>query len=175
MSESLSVSGRLKSRDLKRLIRLSRSGTVGPTTLYYAGLTAPIISASVALLAQDTAVSLGWDAYSQMMTSASLAVFAGITWYVIFMRWSSRPRPGRGTESSHETSVQASPEGLVVRRGAVETRIAWDGVRKVSSNNGHLAVFVEGADMLIIPDDWFGRDSARCAAFKDYVTAKVSR
>ncbi|MFN3912910.1 hypothetical protein [Hyphomonas sp.] len=61
MSEFLSVSGRLKSRDLKRLIRMSRTGTVGPTTLYYAGLTAPIISASVALLARQGADALGWD------------------------------------------------------------------------------------------------------------------
>ena len=154
---------------------MSRSGTVGPTTLYYAGLTAPIMSASVALLAEDVAGSLGWDNYSQFMMSAVLAIFAGITWYAIFMRWSYRHRPGRGTESSHDTDVSASPDGLIVRRGAVETRIGWGGVRKVSSNNGHLAVFVEGADMLIIPDEWFGRDSARCAAFKDYVTAKVSR
>lgn len=175
MSEFLSVSGRLKSRDLKRLVRMSRSGTVGPTTLYYAGLTAPIISASVALLARQAADALGWDTYSQVMASATLAAFAGITWYAIFMRWSYRHRPGRGTEGSHETGIQASADGLIVRRGAVETRISWDGVRKVSSNKGHLAVFVEGADMLIIPDDWFGRDSARCAAFKDYVTAKVSR
>ncbi len=175
MSEFLSVSGRLKSRDLKRLVRMSRSGTVGPTTLYYAGLTAPIISASVALLARQGAHALGWDDYTQLMTSALLAAFAGITWYAIFMRWSYRHRPGRGTESSHETGIQASPDGLIIRRGAVETRIGWDGVQKVSSNKGHLAVFVEGADMLIIPDDWFGRDSARCADFKDYVTAKVSR
>jgi hypothetical protein len=175
MSESLSVSGRLKSRDLKRLVRLSRSGTVGPTTLYYAGLTAPIISASVALLAKDVARSLDWDALSQLMVSANLAAFAGIAWYVIFMRWSYRHRPGRGTESHLDTAVLATSDALVVCRGAVETRIAWNGVHKVLSSNGHLAVFADGADMLIIPDDWFGRDSARCAAFKDYVTAKVSR
>ena len=84
---------------------MSRSGTVGPTTLYYAGLTAPIMSASVALLAEDVAGSLGWDNYSQFMMSAVLAIFAGITWYAIFMRWSYRHRPGRGTESSHDTDV----------------------------------------------------------------------
>jgi len=175
MSETLSVSGRLQSRDLKRLVRVSRTGTVGPTALYYAGLTAPIISASVALLGKDVARSLGWDPFLQLLASANLAAFAGITWYIIFMRWSYRSRPGRGTERSLDTEVTASPDGLLVRRGPVETRIGWAGVRKVTSHKGHLAVFVEGADTLIIPDDWFGADAARRGAFTDFVHAKAAR
>jgi hypothetical protein len=175
MSEFLSVSGRLKSRDLKRLVRMSRTGTVGPTTLYYAGVTAPIISASVALLAKDVARSLGWSPFEQLLASANLAAFAGILWYVIFMRWSYRNRPGRGTERTLETEVIASDEGLAVRRGPVETRIGWTGVRKIDVRNSHISVFVDGADTLIIPNDWFGRDAARRAAFTDYVTAKVAR
>ncbi len=175
MSETLSVSGRLKSRDLKRLVRISRTGTVGPTALYYAGLTAPIISASVALLAKDVARSLGWSHFEQLLVSANLAAFAGIAWYIIFMRWSYRNRAGRGTERTLDTEITAAPDGLAVRRGPVETRIAWAGVRKVDVRSGHIAVFVDGADTLIIPDDWFGPDAARRAAFTDYVTAKVSR
>jgi len=174
MSESLSVSGRLSSRDLKRLVRMSRTGTIGPTALYYAGLTAPIISASVALLAKDVARALGWDSLSQLLVSANLAAFAGIAWYIIFMRWSYRNRPGRGTERSLDTEVTASGEGLVVRRGLVETRIAWAGVRKVTPGKAHLAVFLDGADMLIIPDTWFGEDSARRAAFLEFVTSRAS-
>ena len=174
MSESLSVSGRLQSRDLKRLVRTSRTGTVGPTALYYAGLTAPIISASVALLAKDIARSLGWSEFSQLLASANLAAFAGVTWYVIFMRWSYRSRPGRGTERSLDTEVTAAADGLIVRRGAVETRIAWDGVRKVEAKRGHMAVFIEGADTIVIPDDWFGKDTGRRGAFADYVNARVA-
>lgn len=174
MTESLSISGQLKGRDLKRLVRLSRTGTVGPTTLYYAGLTAPIISASVALLAKDAALAHGWSEYWQWLFSALLAALAGITWYVIFMRWSYRHKQGRGTERSQQTEITAAPDGLLVRRGAVETRIGWQGVRRIVAARGHLAVFVEGADTLIIPDDWFGRDAARRAAFTDYVTAKVA-
>ncbi|MDP3458983.1 MAG: YcxB family protein [Hyphomonas sp.] len=174
MSESLSVSGRLSSRDLKRLVRMSRSGTIGPTALYYAGVTAPIISASVALLAKDLARSLGWGPFSQLLASANLAAFAGIAWYVIFMRWSYRNRPGRGTERSLDTQVTASPDGLAVRRGPVETRVAWAGVRKVTPGKAHLAVFIDGADTLIIPDNWFGQDAARRAAFLEFVTSRVS-
>ncbi|MEQ9506544.1 MAG: YcxB family protein [Hyphomonas sp.] len=174
MSEFLSVSGRLKSRDLKRLVRISRTGTVGPTTLYYAGVTAPIISASVALLAKDVARSLGWSPLEQLLASANLAAFAGIAWYVIFMRWSYRNRPGRGTERTLDTEITASADGLAVRRGPVETRIEWSGVRRIDVRSGHIAVYVDGADTLIIPDEWFGRDAARQAAFTNYVTAKVA-
>lgn len=174
MSDSLSVSGRLSSRDLKRLVRMSRSGTIGPTALYYGGLTAPIISASVALLAMDVARALGWDAFSQLLASANLAAFAGIAWYVIFMRWSYRNRPGRGTERSLDTQVTVSADGLAVRRGPVETRIAWAGVCKVTPGKAHLAVFIDGADTLIIPDNWFGQDTARRAAFIDFVTSRAS-
>ncbi len=174
MSESLSVSGRLSSRDLKRLVRMSRSGTIGPTALYYAGVTAPIISASVALLAKDLARSLGWGPFSQLLASANLAAFAGIAWYVIFMRWSYRNRPGRGTELTLDTQVTASPDGLAVRRGPVETRVAWAGVRKVTPGKAHVAVFIDGADTLIIPDNWFGQDAARRAAFLEFVTSRVS-
>lgn len=174
MSETLSVSGRLTSRDLKRLVRTSRTGTVGPTALYYAGLTAPIISASVALLAKDVARSLGWSPFEQLLASANLAAFAGIAWYVIFMRWSYRNRPGRGTERTLDTEITAAAEGLSVRRGPVETRIAWAGVRKVDVRSGHISVFVEGADTLIIPNDWFGQDKTRREAFTEYLTAKVA-
>ncbi len=175
MTESLSISGQLKGRDLKRLVRLSRTGTIGPTALYYAGLTAPVISASVALLAKDAAQSFGWLPYWQWMASALLAAMAGIAWYAIFMRWSYRHKQGRGTERSQETEVTASELGLRIRRGAVETHIRWEGVRKAVPGHGHLAVFVDGADTLIIPDDWFGQDAARRTAFTDYVTAKVAR
>lgn len=174
MSDFLSVSGRLKSRDLNRLVRMSRTGTVGPTTLYYAGVTAPIISASVALLAKDLARSLGWSPFEQLLASANLAAFAGIAWYIIFMRWSYRHRPGRGTERTLETEVMAAVDCLIVRRGLVETRIEWAGIRKVDVSGGNIAVYVDGADTLIIPHEWFGGDSARRAAFTDYVTEKVA-
>jgi len=174
MSRSLTVSGRLQGRDIKRLVRVSRSGTVGPTALYYDGLTAPIISPSVVLLAKDFGRSMGWDTLLQILVSANLAAFAGIAWYLIFMRRACRNRPGRCTEFRVDTQVTATEDRLSVRRGPVVTRIAWPGVRKVSSGPGHLAVLIEGADTLIIPDGWFGYDPARQTAFTDFVTSKVS-
>ena len=173
MSETLTISGQLGDQHLKQLVRMSRDSTVGPTALYYAGVTAPVISASVALLVRNAVRQIGWDPFWQLMASAQVAAIAGISWYLIFMRWSYRHRAGRGTESSLETEVGASEEGLRVRRGPEETRIGWDGVRRVTRGKGFVAVFVEGADALLIPDTWFGGDDARRAAFSDYLLSKV--
>jgi len=39
MTQTMSISGTLSKKDIRRLTRASRSGTVGPTTVYYAGVT----------------------------------------------------------------------------------------------------------------------------------------
>lgn len=173
MSRVLTISGRLQDRHLKQLVRISRDSTVGPTALYYAGVTAPVVSASVALLARRVMIELGLTPFWQLMASAQLAALAGIAWYLIFMRWSYRHRSGRGTERSLDTEVSASAEGLSVRRGPVETRIGWEGVRRTIRGSDHLAIFIDGADALIIPDDWFGGDKAASLAFTEFVTSKV--
>lgn len=173
MSSVLTISGRLRDRHLKQLVRMSRDSTVGPTALYYAGVTAPVISASVALLSRKAMTGLGLSPFWQLMASAQLAAIAGIAWYLIFMRWSYRHRSGRGTESLLDTEISASDAGLTVRRGPVETRIGWDGVRRTVRGSSYLAVFVDGADALIIPDEWFGTDVQHCAAFSDFVRLKV--
>jgi hypothetical protein len=173
MSRVLTISGRLQDRHLKQLVRISRDSTVGPTALYYAGVTAPVVSASVALLARRLMIELGLTPFWQLMASAQLAALAGIAWYLIFMRWSYRHRSGRGTERSLETVVAASEAGLSVRRGPVETRIGWEGVRRTIRGTDHLAIFIDGADALIIPDDWFGGDKAASLAFTEFVTSKV--
>lgn len=174
MSRVLTISGRLKDRHLKQLVRISRDSTVGPTALYYAGVTAPVVSASVALLSRRVMIELGLSPFWQLMASAQLAALAGIAWYLIFMRWSYRHRSGRGTERSLDTEVSASEAGLSVRRGPVETRIGWEGVRRTIRGRDHLAIFIEGADALIIPDDWFDGDTAASLAFTEFVTSKVS-
>ena len=59
MSESVKTSGLLTEKDVKRLARLTRGGTVGPTAVYYAGVTAPVISAGMALLTRTAFKSVG--------------------------------------------------------------------------------------------------------------------
>lgn len=172
MTEPIRVSGNLTPADIKRLVKLTRASNVGPTTTYYAGVTAPVISAGMAVFAKDALGSTGLSLTLVLMAAALLAAIAGIVWYLIFMRWSYRHGLGRGIELSEETEVCADEDGVVVRRGPVETRIAWRAVRKVKAARGALAIEFDGADALIIPDRWFGGDAAARQALRRRIERK---
>ncbi|MEM1149678.1 MAG: YcxB family protein [Pseudomonadota bacterium] len=172
MTPDLTVSGALAQKDIKRLMGLTRSSVVGPTATYYAGVTAPIISAAMAIFSKTAFQSVGLSAYWTFMLSALLAAVAGIVWYLIFMRWSYRHTVGRGRELSEQTLVSAGPDVLSVQRGPIETRIQWDAVTDVHVKRGYVAVLAEGADALIIPDRWFGKDKNARKAFLERLSAR---
>lgn len=165
MTEPLSVSGLLTEKDVRKLTRLARGGTVGPTAVYYAGVTAPIISASMSVMVRNTLEHVGASPYWQWLIAANVAAFAGIAWYLIFIRWSYRHRHGRGTETSLETTVSLEDRILSIRRGGVETRASWDSVQDVSGTGSYVTVRLIGADPLIIPNAWFGKDKTARQAF----------
>ena len=83
MSEALTVSGLLTEKDVKKLTRLARGGTVGPTAVYYAGVTAPIISASMSVMVRNTLDHIGASPYWQWLIASLVAAFAGI----ILLAW----------------------------------------------------------------------------------------
>ena len=165
MSQTLSISGLLREKDVKRLTRLTRGGSVGPTAVYYAGVTAPIISASMAVMVREAVRLVGLSPYWQWFISALVAAFAGIAWYLIFIRWSYRHKHGRGTLADDQ---------VIVRRGGIETRIDWSCISSVQSGRRHVAVLVNGADSLIIPDAWFGKDKSARAAFISRLQEKAA-
>lgn len=166
MTESRKISGLLTQKDLKRLTRLRRQGTVGPSAVYYAGVTAPIISASVSLMVKNASAMIGFPPDLQWFVSALVAAFAGISWYLIFTRWSSRHSQGQDTELTHETEISLDDDVLAVRRDGIETRINWANVKSVSVRGGYISVRIDGAEALLVPDTWFGTDRA---ARKDFV------
>lgn len=161
MTKTFSASGLLTECDIKRLARMTRAGTVGPTAVYYAGVTAPLISTGTGLLTHQVFATTAMSAYWQMLLSALIAALAGIGWYFIFMRWSYRHRYGRGNETRHETSVVAAPDGLTITRGVIRTHIGWSAVKRVSMRAGNTAIIFDGADALIIPDGWFDQELER--------------
>lgn len=173
MAEPLSVAGLLTEKDVRKLTRLARGGTVGPTAVYYAGVTAPIISASMSVLMRNAMEMVGASPYWQWFISALCAAFAGIAWYLIFIRWSYRHTHGRGTETTLETHIALEDDGLTVRRGGIETRATWDSVTDVSSSGGQIAIRLDGAAPLIIPNAWFGKDKAARQAFLARLKEKV--
>jgi hypothetical protein len=165
MTESFSVAGLLTEKDVRKLTRLARGGTVGPTAVYYAGVTAPIISASMSVLMRNAMEMVGASPYWQWLVAALMAAFAGIAWYLIFIRWSYRHQHGRGTETALETQVTLTEDVLIVRRGGIETRADWASVSGVSGSGAYVTVLLDGAGPLIIPNTWFGKDKAARQAF----------
>ena len=164
MQTAMTISGALKKRDAKRLTDAIRGSTVGPTTLYYAGVTAPIIGAGMALLVQAALERIDFSAYWTVMLSAILAAVAGIVWYLIFMRWAYRHQHGRGAEMEQVTNVELNEEALIIRRNLVETHIDWDAISEIESTRSFTIVHFDGADPLMLPHDWFGEKTA-CEIF----------
>mgnify|MGYP000044196343 CR=1 FL=1 len=173
MTEPLTVTGLLTEKDVRKLTRLARGGTVGPTAVYYAGVTAPIISASMSVLMRNAMVMVGASPYWQWLVAALVAAFAGIAWYLIFIRWSYRHSHGRGTETRLETTIALEDDGLVIRRGGIETRAAWSSVTKVAASGGHVTIRLEGLAPLIVPNIWFGKNKTARQAFLARLKEKV--
>lgn len=164
MATPLSISGALTKRDARRLANAIRGSTIGPTTLYYAGVTAPIIGAGMALLSQAALDDLPLSSYWVVMLSSIAAALAGIVWYLIFMRWAYRHQHGRAAELNVTTQVALDGECLIVRRNLVETRIDWDAIDEIKSTRSYTLISFEGAEPLMIPHDWFGEKTA-CEIF----------
>jgi hypothetical protein len=165
MSEKLLVSGLLSERDLKRLTQLTRSSMIGPTALYYAGVTAPIISASMSVLVREVMRNAGLNVNLQYLIAALVAAMAGISWYLIFMRWSYRSNLGRGTELVEKTEVEISEAALMIRRGGIESRINWKNIEKIKTSGQATALIIRGADAVLIPHAWFEGEKAQQKAF----------
>ncbi len=166
MTDRQEIAGKLSQKDVKRLVRLTRASTVGPTATYYAGVTAPVISAGVAIMARSAFSAAGLSTYWTLMLSALLAAMTGIVWYIIFMRWSYRHTYGRGAELTDETRIVAEDGALRVARGQIDLRIGWPAVVDVMQRRGYIAILAQGADAIIVPDRWFGKDKGAREAFR---------
>jgi hypothetical protein len=163
---AVSVSGSPSDKDMRRLVSRTRKSNIGPTALYYAGVTAPVISAGMALVSREMLRGSGLSDYWLVMISSLLAAMAGICWYLIFIRWAYRHHHGRAAELDAETTIDLTPGGLHIRRGAVETRIGWQAVDSVIETRRDTLITFHGADALIVPERWFGRDRQAARTFR---------
>jgi len=164
---SLSVAGQLNKKDLKRLTSALRGSSIGPTTLYYAGVTAPVIGGGMALLTSTAFAQTTMSTYWQTMLSAIIAAMAGIVWYIIFMRWSYRHRHGRAGEMEQESEITLADACISITRGKVETRIDWSALTEVTDKPAYIMMRFDGADPLIVPGKWFGKDKIMRQSFLD--------
>lgn len=171
LSTPISASGLLREKDIKRATKHLRTGEIGPTTLYYAGATAPIISSAMGVVAKAAFKNADFTPYWTQLLGAIIAALAGITWFLIFLRWSYRAGHGRGTELSLPTQVDIKDDMLIVTRGPIKTEIKWSAVRSIKAENGFTTIDVEGASAVIVPSKWFADKQAR-KAFQAAVSEK---
>ena len=156
-----SVSGRLSKKDLKRLTGATRKGTVGPTTVYYAGVTAPIISSGVAIFVRNAFHNAPYiSSYWLLFISTLIAAFAGIAWYLIFMRWSYRSRHGRGDEITARSTVKITEQALILETENVSTHIAWTGIENIQTRSAYTTIHVSGERTVFVPSHWFDGDKS---------------
>lgn len=160
------ISGTLSRKDIKKLTGVTRSGTVGPTTVYYAGVTAPIISAGIAVFIRNLLNQADYIThYWLWLISAFISAFAGISWYLIFMRWSYRSSHGRGDEVTAETKLEITDDALIVNRSRVKTIIDWEAILEITQKPKYIALHVQSSDTILIPDHWFSGDTSARDAF----------
>lgn len=161
------VGGTISSRELRKITRRMRSSILGPTAIYYAGVTAPAIAAGVTTVAGSAFARAGWTDYWVILVSAIIASMAGISWYLIFMRLSYRHGAGRSSERIVDTVVEATSSGLSWQRGDVSSQINWAGISGIRPRKSFIQISVTDATDLILPLSWFGsRDDMQTYAEK---------
>ncbi|MEL7546443.1 MAG: YcxB family protein [Pseudomonadota bacterium] len=168
------ISGELNDKDLKRLVQEMRASTVGPTTTYYAGVTAPIIGGSMAFVSAMSFKASGMPPQWASFLAALFAAIAGIVWYLIFMRWSYRARSGRQTESAAPTTVRLEQDAIIISRGPVTQQIAWSALKEVRDRRRYTLLCFDGADPLIVPNAWFGKDESAKEGFQMFLRNRAS-
>ena len=155
------LGGKIKRKELRTLARHVRTGHVGPTSVYYAGVTAPAIAAGMATLVAASLDRAHWPEIAVFQASSIVAAMAGISWYLIFMRWSYRHSYGRGTELEFETQVRVDETGVYWSRGAMDVTIGWHGVTDVKFEKKFIRICVKDGDDVILPNSWFAKRSEK--------------
>ncbi len=155
MAEALTVSGTLTEQDMTKLVKVARANTIGPTALYYAGVTAPAVSAAMAVVTNAALTDAHLPDYWVSFWSSIMAALTGISWYLIFVRWSDRRKAGRSSDLEGETELSADEEGLLLKRAQIKTRIGWAAISRIQSTRKHTVVFVTQHSPIVIPHAWF--------------------
>ena len=161
MTKPLILTGKLSEKDQRKLLKAVQGDSIGPTTLYYAGVTAPVIGAGMAVLGRTTLVDAGLSQeYWLALFSAIFAAVAGVVWYLIFVRWSIREIDRLGTHENYTKEIILEESHLTLKRQKVETRIELTDIRDISDKNEAIMIRFESAAPIYIPSSWFQDDGA---------------
>ncbi|WP_018997404.1 YcxB family protein [Hirschia maritima] len=153
--DNLSVSGYLSAKRLKKFINSRRHGGFGPTTIYYAGLVAPVISASAMNMFETFFNQQNLPPQTAYILSLICAAIAGLFWFLTFSRLAQRDKAERKSETTEQTHYRIDNSGIFVQRASVETKIGWPSIVDIRTTKHYIAFIVKGANDFFIPVDWF--------------------
>ncbi|MFC7292293.1 YcxB family protein [Hirschia litorea] len=153
--DSVTKAGHITPRQLKRFIKARRNGGFGPTTLYYAGVVAPVISAATLQLFEtffsEYNISPLWADLLSMIFAAS----AGLSWFLIFTRLAERQKDGRDDETTQSFDFNIDRKRILIKRKHITTQLDWAAIVDIRTTKHYIAFIVEGANDFFIPVDWF--------------------
>ncbi|ACT60732.1 YcxB family protein [Hirschia baltica] len=165
--DHISASGYISPQQLKKFIKTRRSNGLGPTTIYYAGVAAPVISASTLNLFETFFSQYNISDYTVMMLSMFFSASAGLSWFLIFNRLAERQKSARDNEITQAQSFKIDASGILLNRKNIESKIEWPAIVDIRTTKHYIAFIVEGANDFFIPVDWFkDRDQMKEATNK---------
>lgn len=153
--DNLSASGFISPKHLKIFIRTRRDAGLGPTTIYYAGMVAPAISAGTFKLFESFFAQYNLSPQTAYLLVLCLSASAGLSWFLTFNRLAQRDRQSRDHETEQSQEVKIERSGIFLTRTHIETKIDWPAIVDIRTTKHYIAFIVEGANDFFIPVDWF--------------------
>lgn len=153
--DHVSAAGYISPKQLKKFISQRRTRGLGPTTIYYAGVVAPVISASTFTLFESFFIQQSVQPKWTHLFATLLAASAGLSWFLIFNRLAQRSSLGRDEEVSKNCDIKIDATGILVEREHIQNTIEWPAIVDIRTTKHYIAFIVEGANDFFIPSDWF--------------------
>ncbi len=153
--DNISRAGHISPKQLKRFIKARRTSGFGPTTLYYAGVVAPVISAATLQLFENFFSQYNVTPYWVYLLSTIFAASAGLSWFLIFTRLATRDRDGRDDETTQSFDFNIDRSRILIKRKHITTQLDWSAIVDIRTTKHYIAFIVEGANDFFMPVDWF--------------------
>ncbi len=172
----LKVSGNILEGDTKYLRKIRPKGTIGPITLYYAGALVSIISISMSNFIEYVFAWIGLGPNEHVTLFASImAVMAGISWFLIFIRWSYGDWHKGVFHHPAIQSIDITACRINVAFENVCTHIQWSALQEIRAYKDGNALIIKGAQTILIPDRWFSNEDEKRRFYQALMAYKFEK
>lgn len=168
----ISVSGQFSQRQLHDMSRHFQNRTIGLTTLYYAGVCAPVVTAGIHVYITHILQPAGFSGLTIALIASVFAALSGLVWFFIFTRWIGQADTGRSGDKV-DTEIILGDTGIILKKQHVETHINWLGLNGVSRLKDATVLKFTTHAPLCISDAWFNEDLKARAAFIEHCRAHL--